>query len=155
MSKVCENISVQELVNDFLSGYPSQVLDASHRVINLAVQNRLLIEALVPYLGGIINATSGLSYGGAILSNERFVRRAIDIIDASQTSECLCKFMFEPFGYNAESFAKAYDFLLIEPSKSEGFIRTGVVQCPVCKNKYEVTEEYTGWHTTTTTYKKL
>ncbi len=150
-----ENTNVQTLVDNFLSKDPSRILDASHKVINSVVSNRLLIEALVPYLDEIINVTQGINYGGAILSNERFVSRAIDIINTSQTGECLCELSFEGFGYRAESFAKAYGFILVEPSKSEGFISTGVIQCPICKNKYEVTEEYTGWHTTTTGYKKL
>ena len=156
MSKAEEdNFNVQALIDNFLSEEPSRILDASHKVINSVVSNRPLIEALVPYLDEIISTTSNLNYGGAILSNDRFVSKAIDIIKTSQTDECLCEFAFEYFGCSAERLAKSNGFLLVEPSKSEGFVSTGVIQCPVCKNKYAVIEEYTGWHTTTTGYKKL
>ncbi len=150
-----ENIDVKTIVDNFLSEDPSKILDASHKVINSVIRNRPLIEALVPYLDEIISYTAWINYGGAIISNERFVERAIKIIKTSQTRECMCYLTFDSFGCTAEMVADSHGFILVEPSKRDGYISTGVIQCPVCKNKYAVSEEYTGWHTTTTKYKKL
>ena len=146
-------ISKEQIISDMLSGDAERILHASHTVIHSAITNRKLIMNLFPYLSEIKKKTNNLQYGGAILPNKRFVEKAIQMIGDSIEEKCLCEYLFDGFGQNGKSMERV-GFVLLEET-TDNYINRSIIECPVCHQRYEVEDEYTGWHINTTRYKKI
>ena len=146
-------MSKEEVLQGFLSKDAHKVLAASHEVIHSVINERELIEALVPHLDLIQERIQGLSYGGAILPNQRFVDKALTVISESKESKCLCEYAFDGFGQYAKLMEK-YGFILLS-EKTEGYVNRGEIECPKCHQRYIVEEEFTGWHVTSTRYRRV
>jgi len=143
----------EQILSDLLSGDAKRILNASHTVINCGITNRKLIQDLYQYLGEIEDKTRNIHYGGGILPNKRFVEKAIRMIRASITEECLCQHLFEKYGQSGKSLQR-YGFVLLE-EKTEGYINRSIIKCPACNQYYEVEEKYTGGHVTTTEHRRV
>ncbi len=146
-------MSKEEVLQGYLSKDAHRVLKASHEVIHSVIKDRDMIESLVPYLEKIQEATQNLSYGGTVLPNQRFVDKALKIIWDSKENQCLCEYAFDGFGQCAK-FMEKYGFVLLE-EKTEGYVNTGKIECPKCHQRYIVEEEFTGWHVTSTRYRRV
>lgn len=146
-------MSKEEVLQGFLSKDARKVLTASHEVIHSVITDRERIESLVPHLDLIKEQVQGLSYGGAILPNQRFVDKALTVIKESKGSKCLCEYAFDGFGQCAQMMEK-YGFVLLS-EKTEGYINKGEIECPKCHQRYIVEEEFTGWHVTSTRYRRV
>lgn len=146
-------MSKEEVLENFLSGDARKVLNACHAVIHSVVTDREMIESLVPHLSRIKEATKQLNYGGGFAPNQRFVDKALKVIDNSRREKCLCEYSFDKYGQRAEFFVQRGFVLLWE--KTEGFVNTGEIECSRCHQRYIVEEEFTGWHMTSTRYKKV
>lgn len=88
-----------------------------------------------------------IDLGGIFASGNRFLWDAYKVIKGNDSDECFCTTLFDPYGGpNAEDLS-ARGFILIQPNRDTGpYTMQGVIQCPICRKKYLITEEYTGWH---------
>jgi len=93
-----ERMSSEEILQGFLSKDAHKIVTSSHEVIHSVITDRSHIEALYPHLGEIKKATQGMSDGGTILRNQRFVDKALRVIEDSGKPDCLCKYSFDDFG---------------------------------------------------------
>lgn len=143
----------EEILEDFLSKDARRIWSASGEVLNSVITNRDDIEALFPHLSEIRNATSGIDYGGAFLSNKRYLDKALEVIKESKGSGCLCEYAFTDYGQSVESL-KNVGFILLS-KKTENFITTGEVECSRCHQRYIAEEEFTGWHMTSSRHRKV
>ena len=143
----------QQILLDMLSGDEKRILHASHTVINSGITNRKLLMELHPQLSDIKEKTRSLTDGGSLMPNDRFVEKAIRMIDESVGNKCLCEDLLDFFGQNGKSMVR-YGFVLLEENM-EGYIHRSIIECSSCHQRYEVEEEHTGWHATTTRCKKI
>ncbi len=143
----------QQILLDMLSGDEKRILHASHTVIHSGITNRKLLMELHPHLSDIKEKTRSLKYGGSLMPNDRFVEKAIRMIDESVGNKCLCEYLFDFIGQNGKSMVR-YGFVLLEENM-EGYIDRSIIECSSCHQRYEVEEEYTGWHATITRRKKI
>ena len=148
-------LNIEQMIADLLSGDEKRILDASHTIIHSGILNRKLINELYPYLSEIKEKTSNLHYGGTILPNSRFVEKAIRMIEDSVGDKCLCEYLFDGFGQNGKSMVK-YGFVLLEENiDRDNYINRSIIECSGCRQQYQVEEEYTGWHITTTRHRAI
>ena len=143
----------EQILSDLLSGDAKRILDASHKVISCGITNKRFLQDLYLNLHEIEDKTRNIHYGGGILPNKRFVEKAIRMIRASITEECLCEHLFEKYGQSGKSLER-YGFILTE-EKTEGYVTRSIIQCSACNQHYEVQEKFTGGHVTTTEYRKV
>ncbi len=147
-------MSGEEMLQGFFSGDASRILKACHAVNHAAISDRETIEAVAVYLDEIREVVKGKSYGGAVLPNQRFVDRAVTIIEESKRPTCLCKYVFDGFAQCAASLERSYGFIL-ESEETKGFVNSGIIRCPRCGQRYLVEEEFTGWHMTSTRHRPI
>jgi len=143
----------EEILEDFLSKDARRIWSASGKVLNSVITDREDIEALFPHLGEIRSATSGIDFGGAFLPNKRYLDKALMVIKASKSSECLCKYAFTDYGQSVESLENV-GFILLS-KKTENFVTMGEVECSRCHQRYIAEEEFTGWHMTSSRHRKV
>ena len=146
-------MSSEEILQGFLSKDTHKVVASSHEVIHSVITDRSLIEALYPHLGEIKKATQGMSYGGSILPNQRFVDKALKVIEDSRKPDCLCKYSFDDFGQSVQMLEKVG--FEIHSEKTENYVTTGEIECPLCHQRYIVEEEFTGWHVTSSRHRAI
>ena len=101
-----------------------------------AHQNILLIEENL----------ASLNMGGIFVSANRFANRAIQIIKGNNSDQCFCRLLIDEFGPSANGLAKEGFLLIQEDEKINDYSVRGIVECPICKKRYSIIEEYTGWH---------
>lgn len=143
----------QQILLDLLSGDAKRILDASHKVISCGITNKRFLQDLYLHLHEIEDKTRNIHYGGGILPNKRFVEKAIRMIRASITEECLCEHLFEKYGQSGKSLGR-YGFILLE-EQTEGYVNTSIIRCPACNQHYKVQEKFTGGHVTSTEHRKV
>lgn len=146
-------MSSEEILAGFLSKDAHKIIASSHAIIHSVITDRNRIKALHPYLDDIKEATQGISYGGAILPNQRFVDKALKVIEDSMKPDCLCEYSFDDFGQSVQMLKKVG--FVVHSEKTENYITTGVIECPNCHQRYIVEEEFTGWHVTSSRHRAL
>ena len=142
----------EEILEGFLSGDPHKIWSASGDVKLSVITDKKVIEDLSPHLAEIKKATRNIDYGGAFVSNQRHIDKALTIIEKSKWQECLCKYAFTDYGQSVESLEN-YGFILLS-KEVDGFVTRGVVECPRCHQRYIAEEEFTGWHMTSSRHWK-
>lgn len=138
------------LKKQLLSSDSDVVRNAIFVVINLALksptQRKVFLSGAYENLSLIKNNTNGLEMGGIFASNGRFVSRAIQIIEGNNTDKCFCRLTIDEFGAGANGLTEK-GFILIQPDEDiNKYSKRGIIECPVCRKRYTIIEEYTGWH---------
>lgn len=142
----------EDILKEFLSGDSHKIWSASGMVIKSVITDRDVIEALVPYLDEIKKATRNIDYGGAFRPNQRYINKALTVIEKSKGKECLCEYAFTDYGQSVDSL-KNFGFVILSEEK-DGFVVRGEVECPKCRQRYIAEEEFTGWHMTSSRHWK-
>ena len=83
---------------------------------------------------------------GIFVSGNRFANRAIQIIKGNNSDQCFCRLLIDEFGPSANGLAKKGFLLIQEDIKINDYSVRGIIECPICKKRYSIIEEYTGWH---------
>lgn len=144
----------EEMLNGLLSDDPETIQSAARDVIDCVILSRETIAYLSKYKNKIKkNLSVERDYGGGIAPNNRFVDKALEIIEQFETGNCLCEYAFDSFGQYPSSMLR-YGFEVLSV-KHNGYTDSGVVMCPRCKQKYSISCTYTGWHTDLSAYRRL
>ena len=144
----------KEILEGLLSDDPWTIQSAARSVIDCVILSRETIKYLHGYLKKIKkNLSIERSYGGGIASNRRFVDKALEIIEKFDSAECLCEYAFDSFGQYPSSM-KRYGFEVLSDTQ-KGYTNSGVVMCPLCKQKYRISCTYTGWHTDMSAHERI
>ena len=143
--------SGETLKKQLLSSDRDIVYHAVYAVLNLvlkpmSVRKAFLADAFQS-LSMIKKNLEGVELGGNIVSNNRFASRAVAIIENNNTDRCFCHLLIDTYGPNAEGLAQTWGFVLVQKDEDVNEYDTiGIIECPVCHNKYSIYEQYTGWH---------
>ena len=150
-------MSTEELLKGLMSDDSDEILETAYKINRMVSSNNEQLVELAQHLPQIEENIKGKDFGGVIMSNDRFVYRAIDMIKAAKEGgKCRCEKVFEPFAQNAEYLASSYGFILVKKSESVSqYVMRGEIECPNCGARYEVEEEYTGWHMTSSRHKRI
>lgn len=144
----------EEILNGLLSDDPETIQSAARDVIDCVILSRETIAYLWNYKNEIKkNLSAQRDYGGGIAPNNRFVEKALEIIERFKTVDCLCEYAFDSFGQYPSSMLR-YGFEVLSVSHKD-YTDSGVVMCPLCKQKYSISCTYTGWHTDLSAYQKI
>lgn len=138
------------LKKQLLSSDPDVIRSASFAVSNSVLkpvaERKAYLAPAYSNIELIKGNTKDIQLGGMFASNSRFLSRAIRIIEGNESDECFCRLLIDEFGSSANGLARQ-GFILVEKDKPlEQYTTRGVVECPVCHMRYEIVEEYTGWH---------
>lgn len=144
----------EKILNGLLSDDPETIQSAARDVVDCVILSRETIAYLWKYKNKIKkNLSVKRDYGGGIAPNKRFVDRALEIIERFETGDCLCEYAFDSFGQYPSSMLR-YGFEVLSVNHKD-YTDSGVIRCPLCKQKYGISCTYTGWHIDLSAYRKL
>ena len=144
------NVDGEIIKKQLLSSDKYVVRKAVFAVIDLVLgppkKRKAFLSASYENLSLIKENTKGIDMGGIFAPGDRFLSRAIQIIEGNFSEKCFCRLAIDEFGPSANGLAKK-GFILVQPDESiNAYSRRGIIECPVCHKRYSITEEYTGWH---------
>ncbi|MDF2588507.1 MAG: hypothetical protein K0S41_2348 [Anaerocolumna sp.] len=132
--------TTMEILQNILSHDTHKVWEASCNIISLGQDNERMKE-FIPYLEDIRTNTRGLNMGGLIVPNQRFIDKAIEIIEFyKKDTGCSCCLLGEdsnPSHEEKNGNMIIQDIIHIENSN---YIDYYIVNCMKCNKKYKVFE---------------
>lgn len=137
--------STNELLEEILSGDPQKVWASSCAIMRLS-QDDARIKQFVPYVEEIKAKTKNLEMGGLLASNNRFVKKIIDILEhykkCTSCSCCLLDGCDNPNNYSTIDIKEVVNI------RDSNYVDYYKVECKKCKQKYIVYEReyhFTWW----------
>lgn len=144
---------MNEIVENMLSKDSTKVWKASSEMIH-SCRNKEVIDPLIPYLSQMKAATKNLEIGGKLLSNQRIVHFAFQIIDFYKNShQCSCHLYpmsGEDTFFNPKKEEEKGNVKIIEivKDKNDQFVEYYIVECTTCHQRYKIIEgmyHYVWW----------
>lgn len=143
--------NTKEIVADMLSGDIHKIWKASCEICSLS-QNHNKVMELAPFKTTMLAATRDIDLGGMIARNNRFLKRAFEIISFHENStNCSCQLVddeSDPHQMEEDGYVNIIETQYYENSSYPDYY---MVQCNNCKKIYKVEErEYhmTWWRWT-------
>lgn len=137
--------STNELLEEILSGDPQMVWSSSCAIMKLS-QDDERIKEFLPYLDEIKAKTADLDMGGALVPNDRFVKKVIKILEHYKTdSGCSCCLLD---GNDNPNYYQTIDIKEEVKLKDSNWVEYYLVECKKCNQKYKVYEReyhFTWW----------
>jgi hypothetical protein len=142
-----ESLDGETIKQNLLSGDKCLVLSTAHAIIGLATapikKRKDLLKPSFDALDEIRKSAIDIDLGGVFLSNSRYLKQALDIIMQNEHDGCACHLAFDQHNDDYTEFE------LVEPykkSETDEYCYIGVVECPVCHQRYRIYKTITGWH---------
>ena len=131
--------SSRDIIKDMLSGDADKIWSASCAICSLS-QNHDRVMELIPYKEKMRHATQNIDLGGAIALNQRFLRKAFEVMEVHEKGgECPCSLLGEDS--NPKYLLEDGYFELIDVVYSgSSYIDHYIIRCSRCKKMYKVEE---------------
>lgn len=133
------NRNITEVIQDMLSGDITKIRYASCEICSLS-QNHEKIMELIPYQAQMMKATKNINLGGLLAPNNRFLKKAFEIMDFYKQNQycCPCCILGEddnPLYLIAQGYFTLIDTVYV---KDRQYIDYYIIDCNRCQNRYQV-----------------
>lgn len=155
------SIDGETIKQNLLSKNKDLIVEAACVVLRLATEpiekRRDLLKPSFNSLEEIKEAVVGVNLGGGVSNKNLWLEGALEIIEMNNREECPCQIAIQVrYGLNAEGRARYQGFSLIKSSRSiSEYVDAGIIECPVCHQRYKITDEYTGGFANVTGWSKI